>query len=230
MKVAGVEGLKRHWRYLDARYGAYPVVWIAGGETDSDAKWGIGPWGEVVEYLREIDPYGRLLSSHESAAPNREGTPLSAFGLVGGSHFEPTSAWTLARFTSRYAGQPTMPLVCGETRYEEHMQRHFADTQRYVFWMYMLSGAAGHTYGAAGLHYMGVEGDPGLKPIRDYTTWQQAKDFPGATQVGMGGKLLREYPWHRFEPHPEWSDRDCFTAGIPGAVRFIYRPNRSVYD
>ena len=113
---------------------------------------------------------------------------------------------------------------------KQHMQRHFADTQRYVFWMYMLNGAAGHTYGAAGLHHMGVEGDPGLKPIWDYTTWQQAKDFPGATQVGIGRKLLEQYPWHRFEPHPEWSDRDCFAAGIPGKVRFIYRPNRSVYD
>ena len=230
MKVAGVEGLKRHWRYLVARYGAYPLVWIPGGEIPGAAKWGEGPWGEVIQYLCDIDPYKRLLSSHESAASEREGTPLNDFGLVGGSHFEPTSAQTLARFTSRYAGQPTMPLVCGETGYEEHMQRHFADTQRYVFWMYMLSGAAGHTYGAAGLHHMGVEGDPGLKPIWDYTTWQQARDFPGATQVGMGGKLLKRFPWHRFEPHPEWSDRDCFAAGIPGEVRFIYRSNRSVYD
>ena len=77
---------------------------------------------------------------------------------------------------------------------------------------------------------MGVEGDPGLKPIWDYTTWQQAKDFPGAIQVGLGKTLLQDYPWHRFEPHPEWSDHDCFAAGIPGDVRFIYRPNRSVYD
>ena len=28
----GLEKMKRHWRYIIARYGAYPVFWIAGGE------------------------------------------------------------------------------------------------------------------------------------------------------------------------------------------------------
>ncbi len=230
MKVVGVEGLKRHWRYLIARYGAYPLVWIPGGEIDSDAKWGFGPWGEVVKYIRTIDPYHRLLACHEQYGVDKGAHPLNDFELVGGSHFHPTSKATLSTFIIRYAKKPTMPILCGETGYEQHMQRHFEDTQRYVFWMYMLNGAAGHTYGAAGLHHMGIEGDPGLKPIWDYTTWQQAKQFPGAIQVGLGKRLLERYPWHRFEPHPEWSDRDGFTAGIPGEVRFIYRPNRSVYD
>ncbi len=230
MKVAGVEGLKRHWRYLVARYAAYPLVLIPGGEVPAEAKYGEGNWGQVVSDLCDLDPFKRLKSSHESTCSLREDTPLNDFELVGGSHYAPKSAETLSKFTGRYGQQPTMPLVCGETGYEEHMQRHFADTQRYVFWMYMLSGAAGHTYGAAGLHHMGVEGNPGLKPIWDYTTWQEAMTFPGATQVGMGGKLLQDYPWHRFEPHPEWSDQDCFASGIPGEVRFIYRPNRSTYD
>lgn len=193
MKVAGVEGLKRYWRYLVARYAAYPLVLIPGGEVPGVAKYGEGDWGEVVKYLCELDPFKRLKSSHEYACPLREETPLNDFELVGGSHLSPKSAHTLSVFTTRYNERPTMPLVCGETGYEGHMQRHFADTQRYVFWMYILSGAAGHTYGAAGLHHMGVEGDPGLKPIWDYTTWQQAKDFPGAAQVGMGGKLLQDY-------------------------------------
>ena len=227
MKVAGVEGLKRHWRYLVARYAAYPLVLIPGGEVRGEAKYGEGDWGAVVKYLCEIDPYHRLKTSHEWNL-NRGVTPLTDFEFNSGSHFAPRNEWV--NFAKRYAAQPTMPLLCGETGYEGHMQRHFADTQRYVFWMYLLNGAAGHTYGAAGLHHMGVEGDPGLKPIWDYTTWQQAKDFPGATQVGMGRKLLEQYPWHRFEPHPEWSDPDCFAAGIPREVRFIYRANRSAYD
>jgi len=230
MKVAGVDGLKRHWRYLVARYAAYPLVLVPGGEVPGVAKFGEGDWGEVVSYVCEIDPFKRIKTSHEYACPHREEAPLNDFEFVGGSHFSPMGASTLKVFTDRYDEQPTMPLVCGETGYEGHMQRHFADTQRYVFWMYMLSGAAGHTYGAAGLHHMGVEGDPGLKPIWDYTTWQQAKEFPGAIQVGLGAKLLQKYPWQRFEPHPEWSDPDCYAAGIPGEARMIYRSNRSTYD
>ncbi|MGL1891430.1 MAG: DUF4038 domain-containing protein [Spirochaetaceae bacterium] len=251
MKIAGVGGLKRHWRYLVARYAAYPLILVPGGEVPGVAKFGEGDWGEVVSYLCEIDPFNRLKTSHEYACPYRDEEPMNDFEFVGGSHFSPISPNTLKVFTDRYDEQPTMPLVCGETGYEGHMQRHFADTQRYVFWMYILNGAAGHTYGAAGLHHMGVEGDLGLSPTWDYnnkrdsevfsdkpvvlcswdyTTWQQAKEFLGATQVGIGRKLLETYPWHKIEPHQEWSDPDCYSAGIPGELRFIYRPNRNTYD
>jgi len=49
MKVAGVEGLKRHWRHLVARYGAFPVVWIVAGEVSEELRYGRGPWGEVAK-------------------------------------------------------------------------------------------------------------------------------------------------------------------------------------
>lgn len=231
MKVAGVEGLKRHWRHLIARYGAYPLVWVPGGEIGTEAKYGEGPWGEIITYIKELDPYQRLITSHEGgerAIHNKP--PLLDFMMVGGSHFDPTGTATLSTFISKYNQKPTMPVLCGETGYEGHMQRAFEDVQRYVFWMYMLNGGAGHTYGAAGMHHMGVEGDPGLNPVWDHTTWQQAKEFNGAKQVGIGRRLLEEYPWQKFEPHPEWSDADCFSAGIPKKVRMIFRSNRSVYD
>ena len=230
METFGVEGLKRHWRYLVARYGAYPVAWILGGEIPAGASWGLGPWGEVGTYLRSMDPYHRLLTSHGFQDTGSRETCLIDFKLVGGSHMQPTSTQTLASFLRAYDTEPIMPALCGETGYEGHMQRHFQDVQRYVFWMYLLSGAAGHTYGAAGIHHMGVEGDPGLDPVWDYTTWQEAMDFPGSEQVGRGKKLLEEYPWWRFEPHPEWTEKGCFAAGIPGQLRFIYMPRRAVYD
>lgn len=54
--------------------------------------------------------------------------------------------------------------------------------------------------------------------------------YPGSTQLGVGKRLLERYPWSRFEVHPEWTEKDCFAAGIPGKVRFIYRPKRGLYD
>ncbi len=73
MKVAGVEGLKRHWRYVIARYGAYPVCWILAGELQNDSKWGMGPWGEVGRYVRRIDPYQRPITNHTGGG--RRGDP-----------------------------------------------------------------------------------------------------------------------------------------------------------
>ncbi len=98
MKVAGVEGLKRHWRYLVARYAACPLVLIPGGEVPGVAKYGEGDWGEVVSYLCDLDPFKRLKSSHDVPCPLREERSLNDFELVGGSHFSPKSTETLSKF------------------------------------------------------------------------------------------------------------------------------------
>jgi hypothetical protein len=239
MKAIGVEGLKRHWRYLVARYGAYPVFWILAGEIPDKTKWGEGPWAEVAKYLRSIDQYHRLLTCH--TGHGRRGTEgdvnVIDYDMVGGSHDERVAvdAKTLAILTAAYAKNPPMPVLVGETCYEGHMQQGFGDVQRRIFWMNMLSGAAGHTYGAAGIWHAGIEGNPGHSgawggQVYDWTTWKEGMNYPGATQIGIGKKLLEQYPWWRFEPHPEWVEADSFAAGIPGEVRFIYLPRRNVYN
>lgn len=236
MQAIGVDGLKRHWRNLVARYGAYPVVWILAGEIDPIAKSGQGPWAEVARYLRGIDPYKHPLSCHPNNNQGRRGSSddelVIDYDMVGGSHVGglSTSPPILKVLTDTYAKTPIMPVLCGETGYEEHMQQHLHPIQRHIFWMYMLSGAAGHTYGAAGVWHASVDGDPGIANVYDWTTWKEGMKLPGSTQLGLGKKLLEEYPWWRFESHPEWTEADCFAAGIPGEVRFIYQPRRNVYN
>jgi hypothetical protein len=66
--------------------------------------------------------------------------------------------------------------------------------------------------------------------VYDWTTWKEGMHYPGATQLGIGKRLLEQYPWSRFKPHPEWAAKDCFAAGIPGEVRFIYQPKRGIYN
>jgi len=239
MKVAGVEGLKRHWRYLVARYGAYPVFWILGGELPQGSKRGIGPWGEVGRYAREIDPYQHPITIH-GGGPRGEGDGdyIITFDMVGGSHRQDVAiSSAVNNLTSSYAKEPPMPVLVGETCYEGHMQTGFPYIQRHMFWQFMLSGAAGHTYGAAGIWHASVEGDPGCassafggRKVYDWTTWREGMNYPGATQIGLGKKLLEEYPWYRFEPHPEWAEAGSFAAGIPGEVRFIYQPRRNIYN
>ena len=238
MKHVGVDGLKRHWRYLVARYGAYPVFWILGGELHNNAKWGEGPWGEIGRYVRSIDPYHHPITAHTGGG--RRGDPndqhIIDYDMIGGSHNEAVAISSAVNgLKSTYAKEPTMPVLVGETLYEGHMQFGFHYVQRHMFWQYMLSGAAGHTYGAAGIWHAGVEGEHGNwgawggQPY-DWTTWRQGMNYPGATQLGLGKKLLEQYPWHRFEPHPEWAEPGSFAAGIPGEVRFIYQPRRGIYN
>jgi hypothetical protein len=124
---------------------------------------------------------------------------------------------------------PTMPVLIGEFCYEGHMQEGAPDVQRHVFWGSMLTGSAGLTYGAAGIWHASVEGNPGTKSIYDFTTWKEGMNYPGSTQLGIGKKLLEQYPWASFEPHPEWAP-GCFAAGIPGGMRIIYRPKKGIYN
>ncbi len=227
MVMAGVAGIKRHWRNLIARYGAYPTIWIVGGESG-------GPeWTEVARYVQQIDPYHHPSTMHpfDSGRSRVTDETVIDFDMLQTGHGGwPAARTVIPKLKAAYDREPAMPVMVGEHSYEQHMQTGFADVQRYVFWSTMLSGSAGLTYGAAGVWHASVEGDPGLANVYDRTTWKEGMQFAGSTQLGYGKRLLERYPWAQFEVHPEWTDPDSFAAGIPGQVRFIYTPNRGVYN
>src|SRR5258708_32232271 len=88
--------------------------------------------------------------------------------------------------------------------YETLGGTHFEDFQRTAFWLSMLNGAAGNTYGAIGV-FEAYTGDKPLHRNRwSFLSWQEGMNLPGSYQVGLGAKLLRQYQWWRFAPHPEW--------------------------
>lgn len=238
MDKFGAASIKRHWRYLVARYAASPVVWILAGEIADETKWGHGPWAEVATYLRGIDPYHRPLTCHTgSGRRGAEGDAcLIDFDMVGGSHNEPQAIAdeTLRLLTAATAIKPAMPVLCGETCYEGHMQQGFGDTQRRIFWRNMLSGAGGHTYGAAGVWHAGVEGDHGnwgawARQPYDWTTWKEGMSYAGSRQLGLAKAFLEELRWSELEPQPEWAP-GCFAAGRADGTRVIYLPRRGIYD
>ncbi len=69
-----VDRAKQHWRYLIARYGAYPVIWCAAGEANLpwylakgfpyDDREVVHGWTEVARSLRACDPFHRLVTIH----------------------------------------------------------------------------------------------------------------------------------------------------------------------
>ena len=227
MAMAGLAGIKRHWRNLVARYGALPTAWIIGGESG-------GPqWTEVARYVQALDPYGRPLTMHpaESGRLSVTDETVVTFDMLQTGHGDmETARGAIPKLIAAYNRMPPMPAMIGEFCYEGHMQAAHDDAERYVFWGSMLSGGAGLTYGAAGVWHASVDGDPGLNRVYDPTTWREGKDLPGSAQLGFGKKLLERYPWASFQPHPEWAETGSFAAGIPGQVRFIYQPRRGVYN
>jgi hypothetical protein len=225
----GLDGFKRHWRNLIARYGAYPTIWAVGGEAADK----YGPWSELANYVKQTDPAHHPLTYHAPAHPRQaiKNNAAFDFDMIGiGHNGYTTAAQSLDLMKTCLSQQPSRPVLCGEACYEGHMQTNFQDLQRHLFWSFMLSGAAGHTYGAAGVWHASVDGEPGIDPVYDWTTWKEGMNYPGARQLGIGKALLENYPWADFETHQEWAEKDCYAAGIPRKIRFIYQPKRGIYD
>ena len=245
----GAKKMSQHWRHLVARWGAYPVVWCLAGETTmpwylstrkseerEELKKG---WTEIARYIRRIDPYNRLITAHPSrtARESVEDPSVLDFDMLQTGHSDRRSIPnTIKTLTAELAAEPKMPVIDGEVNYEGILEASRQEIQRFMFWTCMLSGAAGHTYGANGIWQVNREGDPyGPSPHgRSWgnVPWTRAMELPGSGQVGRSATLLQKYEWWRFEPHPEWVDPHWtaddyeapYAAGIPGSTRFVYLP------
>jgi hypothetical protein len=133
------------------------------------------------------------------------------------------------------AASPKMPVINGEVCYEGILEASREEIQRMIFWSSMLSGAAGHTYGANGIWQVNTRDAPfGPSPHGASwgdRAWDLAAALPGSAQLGVGKRLLERLTWHKFEPHPEWvsphwSPTDYTQPYAAGTeeVRLVYFP------
>ena len=72
----GMDKVKKHWRYLVARWSAYPVVWCLAGEgtmpyylsktKEQDAETQKHGLTELARYVRATDPHQHPITIHPS--------------------------------------------------------------------------------------------------------------------------------------------------------------------
>ena len=252
----GIAKLQAHWRYLIARYAAYPLVWCVAGESNLpyylaegfpyDDRAAVTAWTEVARYVRDTDPWRRPLSIHPtglgrlSSRGAIDDDALLDFDMLQTGHGNrDVLAPTVDTLTWSREQTPTMPVLNSEVAYEQLNGFITTDTQRLMFWASLLSGACGHTYGANGIWQCNAPGRPhGPSPHGgNYgeTPWNEAMAYPGSGQLGWAKRLLCGWPWWRFEPHPEWAELlgepldshdRAYCAGLASVVRVIYAPSR----
>lgn len=238
MPWMGEAKLKAHWRYLIARYGAWPVVWCAAGEANlpwylaknfpSDDREQVRGWTEVLRSIRATDPFRRPLTNHPTAIRRytaRNATDDEAlldFDLLQTPHGQREAVPVAVKAVrDSYAATPVMPVINGEASYEKLGDALPTEWTRAMFWLCLMNGAQGHTYGANGLWQLNRPGQPhgpsptANSPATGYgvITWEEAMNLPGSTHMAHGKRFFESLPWTKLEPMPGSA---AWAGGEPG--------------
>jgi hypothetical protein len=250
LPLMGVAKMKQHWRYLIARWGAYPVVWCLAGEgtmpfylsktREQDSAMQKRGWTELGRYVRSVDPQRHVVTIHPSqtARDSVEDASVLDFDMLQTGHSDRASIPnTVNRVTQSLLRTPKMPVLVGEVCYEGILEASREEVERFMFWSSILNGAAGHTYGANGIWQVNRAEQPfGPSPHGHSwgdTPWDVAAQLPGSRQLGLAKRLLERYPWWRLEPRPEivephWSQQNYiqpYAAAIPGEAYLVFIPS-----
>jgi hypothetical protein len=245
----GMAKVKQHWRYLVARWSAYPVVWCLAGEgtmpyylsttKEQDAETQKHGLTELAKYVRSIDPHHHPITIHPSSSARLcvDDPSVLDFDMLQTGHSDRQSVPNTIETVNRsLAATPKMPVLIGEVCYEGIMEASREEVVRFMFWASLLSGSGGHTYGANGIWQVNTREKPyGLSPHGHSwggPAWDIAAQLPGSGQVGLAKGLLTRYSWWKLTPKPEladphWSDTDYwkpFTAQIPGEAIVSFLP------
>jgi hypothetical protein len=243
------EKARQHWRYLIARYGSLPVVWCIAGEANLpwyqakgfpyDDREAVKGWTEVMRYVRETDPFHRLITIHPTgigrptARRCTDDVSLLDFDMLqtphGGREAVPV---TINAMRQSYEDHPVMPVINGEASFEMLGDSLKTEWTRRMFWICMMNGAAGHTYGANGIWQVNRKGQPhGPSPTTGSPptgygaiAWDDAMNLPGSSQVALGKRFLESLPWRDLKPHPDWASFPSQTNVSLAGAKWIWFP------
>lgn len=220
-ETVGEEKMRRWWRYLVHRFGAYNVIWVVAGEYNMNNNGGfpLDFWKNLGKLIKSEDPYDRIISLHNTP-PFWDGgaeAPQWATGTV--LHQEPWLDYNQSQVghgkfanemiplvvSEEYNLKPSKPIVVTEPWYEFIEGNPTGMDIRMAAWSSILSGAAGHTYGGGHVWLASVpesSGGAGSWPIEkgfERTTY----DYEGAESMKHLASFFKNVKWWKMSPHPE---------------------------
>jgi len=208
----GRDALVRFTRHLVARYAAYPVVWFTGQEVDieQDTPHSLEHWRAAAETIAQGDGYHHPLSAHMDSTGEPKtfaDRPWHSWFATQGGH-KPRGIRSAAHYRSYWDYEPARPFVETEAMYEhvscEQQPATTRDT-RVAAWNALLCGAAGYSYGAAGVWALKwAPEQPGWDSYNGKIPWYEGMALPGSTQMAHMRRFFEELPWFRLVPR--WHD------------------------
>ena len=210
MRDASVESdHKRLARYILARYGAYPTVWITAQEYNDANAGACGPcWANVAAYVFDLDPYKRANSMHNAATNPISYHDQPWYGFVtlqqGHNQLKPVDYWL-----SQYNAIPPRPILEDEANYEDIIPSYGGGTftpkwkTRQSAWQSQIGGTFGFTYGAQGIWwgcYTTQDPNSNCGSGADARAWYTAIDFPVGEQMSLMAHFWTSFDWWTLMP------------------------------
>jgi hypothetical protein len=235
------EVLRRWARYVTARYGAHPVVWITCQEMNCPPGPGGGPcneqsvWEAVAREIDRANGHRHPHSAHQwvvdpGVRPVWREAWHTWFALQGGHRGSGLAP--LSRYRAYRACEPVRPVIETEAMYEKVDCGGIADAgdARRAAWRAFLAGCAGYTYGGAGIWALKWdEDDPAWKDYNhEVSAWHEGMDLPAAKQMRPLRDFFEAMDWTSLEPRfddPAWSRFDepeaCVLSTADGNRRYL---------
>lgn len=209
------EEYARYCRYLVARYGAYPAMWLVLGDGHG-AEPGIQPGGAAVEAWDAYrQPTGLHYGPHWGSQAHQDEKWLDFQWIQTGHGGEHRSD----RLAAHWYLTPVKAVANGEPTYENigRIGNAAGWWQGHEAWRNLCAGGTmGIVYGAGSVWNWIRSGEPtqndGWARAPD-TSWREALDFEGSTYAGMLGKILYGLPITGAQP-----DNTC-TFGKPSLFK-----------
>jgi hypothetical protein len=239
----GAEKMKRWWRYLIHRFGAYNVIWVLAGEYNmhNNAGFDIDFWKELGELVKNEDPYQRIVGNHNTP-PFWDGgaeAPQWSTGEVlhnetwldynqtQTGHGKYANEMIPVIIEKEYKRKPAKPIVVTEPWYEFIEGNPSGKDIRLAAWGAILSGAAGHTYGGGHVWLASVPESPsrggGAWPI-EVGAEIESFDYEGAVSMKNLASFFKNVKWWEMKPSPELvgDSPQPFCLANPGKEYVVY--------
>jgi hypothetical protein len=220
------EEYARFCRYLVARYGAGPSIWLVGGDGIGNAP-SIDPAGQEIEAWDDYQhPAGMHYAPHGITDSHQAASWLDFQWAQTGHNGEHLPEVTMALFHQ----QPVKAVANGEPTYE-HIGRIGNGAgwwQGHEAWSNLCSGGTmGVVYGAGSLWSWvrnAEENDAEAWSFAPGKGWRDALDFEGSVYVGNLGKILNRYDLKG--ALPDWRIAPSRRAlWVPGELLVVYLGN-----
>ncbi len=213
----------RYCRYLVARYGARPAIYLVGADGSGEEPQIEAGGIEVQKWDGYGQPTGLHYRPHARNRAHQDAEWLD-FQWCQTGH---TGEHVTERVADMVRNEPRKAVANGEPSYENTRARGFAGGwwQGHEAWSNICAGGLmGVVYGAASLWQWRLHAEePGHS---DYFNapgagWREALDFEGSTYVGLVNTILDGLPITDAEP--DWTWALCPRGlSIPGKIYLAY--------